>query len=69
MAPAGVPAAIRRRLNEEVRKAVAKAEVQQLFAKNAITSGVLAPDASQRIVNEDYERMRELVRKSGATAN
>ena len=37
--------------------------------QNVITPEVLAPDAPQQIINQDYERVREPVRKSGATAS
>lgn len=67
--PAGVPPAVLRRLNDDIRKIVEKEDTQLLFSKNGITSGVLSPEASQQIVNRDYERMGELVRKSGATVN
>lgn len=67
-APAGVPPAIMRRLADEVRALVAREDMQQLFAKNAITPGVVAGAAVQQMMADDYERMGKLVRNSGATA-
>ena len=69
VAPAGIPAPVLRRLNEELARIVAKPDTQELFSRNAITSGVLSAEASQQVVNRDYTAMGELVKKSGATLN
>ena len=68
-APAGVPGPILQRLANDLRTIVAKDDMQQLFAQNAITPGVIATQAAQKIVDEDYARMGKLVAQSGAKAN
>ncbi len=68
-APSGIPLPALRRLNDEVRTAVAHPEIQRLFAQNAITSGFVGSDAAQKIVALDYERMARIVSKSGAKAD
>jgi tripartite-type tricarboxylate transporter receptor subunit TctC len=68
-APAGVPVPILQRIANDLRSIVAKDDIQQLFAQNAITPGVIATQAAQKIVDEDYARMGKLVAQSGAKAN
>jgi tripartite-type tricarboxylate transporter receptor subunit TctC len=68
-APAGVPAPILQRLANDLWTIVAREDMQQLFAQNAITPGVIATQAAQNIVDEDYARMGKLVAQSGAKAN
>jgi tripartite-type tricarboxylate transporter receptor subunit TctC len=68
-APAGVPTPILQRLANDLRTIVAREDMQQLFAQNAITPGVIATQAAQNIVDEDYARMGKLVAQSGAKAN
>lgn len=68
-APAGVPEPIMRRLADDIRIVAGKGEIQQLFAQNAITPGVVPTQAAQRIVDADYARMGKLVAQSGAKAN
>ena len=67
-APAGVPPTIMRRIADEVRALVARQDMQQLFARNAITPGVVAGAVVQQSMVDDFERMGKLVRNSGATA-
>lgn len=68
-APAGVPAPILQRLANDLRTIVARDDMQQLFAQNAITPGVISTQAAQKIVDDDYARMGKLVAQSGAKAN
>lgn len=67
VAPAGVPAPVLRKLGDEVSAIVAGEPTQKFLADHSITPEVLLADAAQRVVVRDYEVMRELVRKSGAT--
>lgn len=53
---------------DDVRALVAWEDMQQQFAKNAITTGVVAGAAVRQIMVDDYERMGRLVCNSGATA-
>jgi tripartite-type tricarboxylate transporter receptor subunit TctC len=69
VAPSGVPAAVMRRLGEEVRGIVAGDAMQRMFADNAITADVILGDAAQAMVRRDFDAMGVLVRKSGAAAN
>jgi tripartite-type tricarboxylate transporter receptor subunit TctC len=68
LAPAGTPAAIVNRLNEEMRKSLAKPEtIARLKALGAITTGGM-PGDFLKFLKTDHERWVRVIKASGVKA-
>jgi tripartite-type tricarboxylate transporter receptor subunit TctC len=68
LAPAGTPAAVVKRLSDEMRKSVAKPEtVARLKALGAITVGDTPAEYAQ-FLRKDYERWARVIKSAGVKA-
>ena len=65
MAPAGTPAPVVARLQEELGKAVAKPAVRELFAKQGAKTQTVGGSAFTRRVEEETKTWRDLVARRG----
>ncbi|MDQ3024972.1 MAG: tripartite tricarboxylate transporter substrate binding protein [Pseudomonadota bacterium] len=66
MAPAGTPKPIVDRLNAEITKATAAAELREAWAKQGAAAMTMSPDEFARFMREDIEKWARIVRISGA---
>lgn len=68
-APAGTPAAVQQRLNEEINRVLARPETAAEFSRrNYEPPPVKSVDAFRAIVASDLQTWREIVRKGNITA-
>ena len=65
MAPAGTPAPVVARIQEELGKAVAKPAVRELFAKQGAKTQTVGGSAFTRRVEEETKTWRDLVARRG----
>jgi tripartite-type tricarboxylate transporter receptor subunit TctC len=66
MAPAGTPKAIVDRLNAEITKAAASADVKEAWAKQGAVAMSMSPDEFARFMREDIDKWARIVKISGA---
>ncbi|UUX94248.1 tripartite tricarboxylate transporter substrate binding protein [Aquabacterium sp. J223] len=67
--PAGLPAPVLQRLNEQATAALRSAAVTETLARLAAEPAPGTPQDLQRKVEADHARYREIVRRSGATVD
>ena len=65
-APAGTPKAILERLSAEIKQALADADVAAKLTAQGLDPMHMGPDEFASYVKAEYERLREVVRLSGA---
>lgn len=65
----GVPKPVLRRLNEEVRKAVASAEVRESFAKQGLEPATNSPEEFEAMLRAEIAKWSRVVRETGVTVN
>ncbi|OGA67811.1 MAG: hypothetical protein A3G81_11265 [Betaproteobacteria bacterium RIFCSPLOWO2_12_FULL_65_14] len=68
-APAGTPAQIVRKWNEEIKRAVREPDVQARFAELGVETWASSPEEMQRHMANEIARWGEVIRKSGARTN
>jgi tripartite-type tricarboxylate transporter receptor subunit TctC len=66
MAPAGTPQPIVDKLNGEIRKMLAKPEIQQSWIKQGAVPMVMTPTEFDKYLRADIEKWAEVVKVSGA---
>ena len=66
MAPLNTPRAIVNKLNAEISKAAARADVKADWAKQGATPMQMTPDAFAKYVKEDIDKWANIVKISGA---
>ena len=66
MAPAGTPQPIVDKLNGEIRKMLAKPEIQQSWIKQGAVPMVMTPAEFDKYLRADIEKWAEVVKVSGA---
>jgi tripartite-type tricarboxylate transporter receptor subunit TctC len=66
MAPAGTPKPVVDRLNAEIQKILAQAEVKADFAKQGAVPMQMSPDEFGRFLAQDIEKWAKVVKVSGA---
>jgi tripartite-type tricarboxylate transporter receptor subunit TctC len=66
MAPAGTPRAIVDRLNAEVTKVVAGADLKEAWNRQGAVAMTMSPDDFARFMREDIEKWSRIVKLSGA---
>ena len=69
MAPAGTPRAAISRLNAEINKIVARADVRADWARQGVTSMNMGVDEFNQHLREDIEKWARVVKVSGAKAD
>ena len=69
MAPAGTPRAVVTRLNGEVGRIVARADVKAEWAKQGATPMLMSADEFAQFMREDIEKWARIVKISGAKAD
>lgn len=67
-APQGTPAAIVRRLHQEVVAILKSAEVSETLFQGGVEVGLAAPDELRNLVRTDLERYRQVVNAAGLRA-
>jgi len=65
-APAGTPRPIVDRLNAEIKKAIADADVHAKLAAQVLDPMVMTPEEFTKHLKFEYDRMRDIVKLSGA---
>ena len=68
-APAGIPAAIRARLNTAANAAIAEPGFARTLASEAATPGALSPGAFQQMIRDEQRAMAEVVAAAKITAD
>ena len=69
MAPAGTPKEIVDRLNAEIEKVVARADVKEAWAKQGAVPMAMSPAEFGKYLRADIEKWAEVVKVSGAKVN
>jgi tripartite-type tricarboxylate transporter receptor subunit TctC len=69
MAPAGTPKEIVDRLNAEVHKVLARADVQEAWARQGAVPMVMSPTEFDKYLRADIDKWAEVVKVSGAKVN
>ena len=69
LAPANTPEPIVRRLNDEVRKALASKDIVERFAKDGAEPYPLTPGEFAELIKRDLALWGDVVKRSGATAD
>jgi tripartite-type tricarboxylate transporter receptor subunit TctC len=69
MAPKGTPAAVVNRLNAEVGRITADAEVRRTWAAQGTTAMTMSVDEFTRYMNDDIAKWARIVKISGAKAD
>jgi tripartite-type tricarboxylate transporter receptor subunit TctC len=65
-APAGTPRPIIDRLNAEIRKAMADPAVKEKLSAQTLDPMPMSPDEFAKFMQQDFDKLREVVRISGA---
>ncbi len=65
VAPAGTPAAVVKRLNEEFVKATRSPDIERIIAPQATDVLVSTPDAFSRRIADDTQRLGKIIRDAG----
>jgi tripartite-type tricarboxylate transporter receptor subunit TctC len=66
MAPAGTPKAVVDKLNAEIRRIVATAEIKAAWDKQGAVAMSMTPEEFGRFMREDIEKWSRIVKISGA---
>ena len=66
MAPAATPRAVRERLNAELNKVLASADVKQTLAKQGATTMGMSVDQFDRFLRDEIVKWADVVKRSGA---
>ena len=69
LAPAGTPAAVINRLNEEARKALAAKDVRELIFTQGLDPAGTSPDEFAALIRDEIARWSRVVKVSGFKAN
>jgi tripartite-type tricarboxylate transporter receptor subunit TctC len=69
LAPAGTPAAVVRRLNAEINRALGAADVRERMAALAFEPTPMSPAEFEKILRNDVERYARVVRELGLKAD
>lgn len=64
VAPAGIPAAVLKRLNEATRKVMAMPEVIDKFRALGTEPGASSPEEFRKLIADELDKWREVARKS-----
>jgi len=67
LAPTGTPKAIVDRINAEMAKVLADPAVRERIEKLGIEPRAMSPEAFDKVLRTDYDRLSKLVKISGAT--
>jgi tripartite-type tricarboxylate transporter receptor subunit TctC len=67
MAPAGTPKPIVDKLNSEIKKVLARADIKENWAKQGAVPMVMSPDEFEKYLRADIEKWAHVVKVSGAT--
>jgi tripartite-type tricarboxylate transporter receptor subunit TctC len=65
LAPAGTPASVVDRVNAELSKLVASADIRAQFEKQGLTPGGGKPADFGRLMRDDYDKWGKLIRETG----
>ena len=68
-ATGGTPKPVVRRLNEELRKAVASAEVRESFAKQGLEAATNSPEEFEAMLRAEIAKWSRVVKETGVTVN
>lgn len=68
-ATGGTPRPVVRRLNEELRKAVASAEVRESFAKQGLEAATNSPEEFEAMLRAEIAKWSRVVKETGVTVN
>ena len=68
LAPARTPKAVIERINAEVAKLLRDPVILARLARQGVVPRPLSPEAFERLIREDYERMGKLVKLAGIKA-
>ena len=68
-ATGGVPKPVVRRLNEEIRKAVASPEVRESFAKQGLEASTNSPEEFEAMLRAEIAKWSRVVKETGVTVN
>jgi tripartite-type tricarboxylate transporter receptor subunit TctC len=66
MAPAATPKPVIGRLNSEIRKTLAQADVKEAWAKQGAVPMSMSPDQFSKFLDQDIEKWAKVVKISGA---
>jgi tripartite-type tricarboxylate transporter receptor subunit TctC len=66
MVPAGTPRSVISKLNAEITRAVARADVRADWAKQGATPMQMTPEVFLKYVRDDIEKWAHIVKISGA---
>jgi tripartite-type tricarboxylate transporter receptor subunit TctC len=69
MAPAGTPKPVVDKLNAEINKVIARADVKEAWAKQGAVPMAMAPAAFDAYLRADIEKWAKVVAQSGIKAN
>jgi tripartite-type tricarboxylate transporter receptor subunit TctC len=69
LGPAGTPQPIVDRMNSEVNKLLNDETVRSRIAKLGLEPAAMSPDAFERLMREEYDRLGMIIKKSGITAD
>jgi tripartite-type tricarboxylate transporter receptor subunit TctC len=69
LAPAGLDAAIAKKINADVSEILKTPDMQELLAKQGATPLIMPADAFKALLARDIEKWRKVVKASGATVN
>jgi tripartite-type tricarboxylate transporter receptor subunit TctC len=65
LAPAGTPGTVIERINTEVAKLLKDPVILQRLAAQGVEPRPLSPEAFERLIRDDYEKMAKLVKAVG----
>lgn len=68
LAPAGTPPAVIARLNDEIRKALSAEDLRRKWLADGAEPDSSTPDAFGKLIRNDIERLRKLVRETNITS-
>ena len=69
MAPAGTPKEIVEKLNSEINKVIARADVKEAWAKQGAVAMAMSPAEFDKYLRADIEKWSNVVKVSGAKVN
>ena len=69
MAPAGTPKEVVEKLNSEINKVIARADVKEAWAKQGAVAMAMSPAEFDKYLRADIEKWSNVVKVSGAKVN
>jgi tripartite-type tricarboxylate transporter receptor subunit TctC len=69
LAPAGTPKAVVAKLDADIQKALARAEMQQKLTERGFQPAVKGPELFSRHISQEIAKWSRIVKQSGATAD